>query len=92
MCRWIGSHFHDCIEFYGVAFSAVFSRVTRMGLYIFETLTLKRKIHGKKSRNRILICSKRLPFHSGLAKKRTKIQNTADSIKTNLPGLSNLLC
>ena len=52
-----------------------------MGLYIFETLILKRKIHGKKSRNRILIYSKRLPFHSGLAQKRTKIQNTADSIK-----------
>ena len=30
MCRWIGSHFHDCIDFYGVAFSAIFSRVTRI--------------------------------------------------------------
>ena len=28
MCRWIGSHFHDCINFYGVAFSAIFNRVT----------------------------------------------------------------
>ena len=30
MCRWIRSHFHDCIDFYGVAFSAIFSRVTRI--------------------------------------------------------------
>ena len=35
-CRWIGSHFHDSIDFYGVAFSAIFNRVTRMGLHIFE--------------------------------------------------------
>ena len=28
MCRWIGSHFHDCINFYGVAFSAIFNRDT----------------------------------------------------------------
>ena len=32
----LGSHFHDCIDFYGVAFSAIFNRVTRMGLHIFE--------------------------------------------------------
>ena len=37
MCRWIGLHFHDCNDFYDVAFSAIFSRVTRMGLHIFET-------------------------------------------------------
>ena len=36
MCCWIGPHFHDCIDFYGVAFSAIFNRVTRMGLHIFE--------------------------------------------------------
>ena len=36
MCRWIGPPFHDCIDFYGVAFSAIFNRVTRMGLHIFE--------------------------------------------------------
>ena len=36
MCRWIGPHFHDCIDFNGVAFSAIFNRVTRMGLHIFE--------------------------------------------------------
>ena len=38
MCRWIGSHFHDCINFYDVAFSAIFSRVTRMELHICEIL------------------------------------------------------
>ena len=32
----LGSHFHDCIDFYGVAFSAIFNRVTRMRLHIFE--------------------------------------------------------
>ena len=37
VCRWIGSNFNDCLDFYGVAFSAIFSRVTRMGLHIFET-------------------------------------------------------
>ena len=36
MCRWIGSHFHDCINFYDVAFSAIFNRVIGMGLHIFE--------------------------------------------------------
>ena len=35
MCRWIGSHFHDCIDFYGVAFSDNFNRVSRMELHIF---------------------------------------------------------
>ena len=39
---WIGSHFHDCIDFYGVAFLAVFNRVTRMGLHIFEILILRK--------------------------------------------------
>ena len=38
MCRWIGSHFHDCIDFYGVAFSAIFNRVTKVNLHIFEIL------------------------------------------------------
>ena len=38
MCRWIGSHFHDYSDFYGVAFSAIFNRVNRMGLQIFEIL------------------------------------------------------
>ena len=28
MCRWIGSHFHGSIDFYSVAFSAIFNRVT----------------------------------------------------------------
>ena len=31
-----GSHFHDCINFYDVAFSAIFNRVMGMGLHIFE--------------------------------------------------------
>ena len=31
MCRWMGSHFHDRIDFNGVALS----RVTRMGSRIF---------------------------------------------------------
>ena len=35
-CSWIGSHLHDSIDFYGGAFSAIFNRVTRTGLHIFE--------------------------------------------------------
>ena len=35
MCRWIGPHFHDCIDFYGVAFSAIFNRVIGMGVTHF---------------------------------------------------------
>ena len=31
MCRWMGSDFHDWIDFNGVALS----RVTRMGSHIF---------------------------------------------------------
>ena len=30
MRSWIGSHFHDYSDFYGVAFSAIFNRVTRI--------------------------------------------------------------
>ena len=33
MCRWVGSHFHDWIDYYGVAF---FVRVTRMRSFIFR--------------------------------------------------------
>ena len=36
LCRWIESHFHDCINFYDVTFSAIFNRVIGMGLHIFE--------------------------------------------------------
>ena len=32
MCRWMGSHFHDWIDYNGVAFSIEF---TRMGSHIF---------------------------------------------------------
>jgi len=34
MCRWMGSHFHDWIDYNGVAFSIGASRVTRMGSHI----------------------------------------------------------
>ena len=48
MCRWIGSHFHDCIDFYGVAFSAIFSRVTRINkrLSFHSALVQKRTNMG----------------------------------------------
>ena len=59
-----------------IFFFAIFNRVTRMGLHIFEILGvrklryqfIKRKIHGKKSCYRILIFNKWLPFHSGRTK------------------------
>ena len=34
MCRWMGSHFHDCIDYNRVAFSLGANRVTRMGSHI----------------------------------------------------------
>ena len=34
MCRWMGSHFYDWIDYNGVAFSIGANRVTRMGLHI----------------------------------------------------------
>ena len=34
MCRWMGSHFHDWIDYDGVAFSLGTNRVTRMGSHI----------------------------------------------------------
>ena len=34
MCRWMGSHFHDWIDYNGVAFSLGTNRVTRMGSHI----------------------------------------------------------
>ena len=34
MCRWIGSHFHDWIDYNGVAFSIGANRDTRMGSHI----------------------------------------------------------
>ena len=35
MCRWMGSHFHDCIDYNGVVFSIGANRVTRMGSHIY---------------------------------------------------------
>ena len=35
MCRWMGSLFHDWIDYNGVAFSIGASRVTRMGSHIY---------------------------------------------------------
>ena len=34
MCRWMGSHFQDWIDYNGVAFSIGPNRVTRMGWHI----------------------------------------------------------
>ena len=34
--RRTGWHFRDCMNFYDVAFSAIFNRVMGMGLHIFE--------------------------------------------------------
>ena len=39
MCRWMGSHFHDWIDYYGVAF---FVRVTRMRSFIFRILEVRK--------------------------------------------------
>ena len=35
MCRWMGSHFHDCIDYNGVAFS---TELLGMGSHIFGIL------------------------------------------------------
>ena len=32
MCRWMGSHFHDWIDYNG---GCIFNRVTRVGSHIF---------------------------------------------------------
>ena len=39
MCRWMGSHFHDWIDYSGVVF---FNRVTRMGSQIFGILGVRK--------------------------------------------------
>ena len=36
MCHWIGSHFHDWIDYNGVTFSKQLQELTRMGSHIFE--------------------------------------------------------
>ena len=41
MCRWMGLHFHNWADYNGVAFSGVYSRLTRMGLQFFGTLRLR---------------------------------------------------
>ena len=80
-CSWIGLHFHDSIDFYGVAFSAIFNSywngVTHFWDFRRKKImaskdSFRRKIHGQKSCYHILIFNKRLQIHSGLAQKRTK--------------------
>ena len=39
MCRLMGCHFHDWIDYYGVAF---FVRVTIMGSFIFRILEVRK--------------------------------------------------
>ena len=39
MCRLMGSHFHDWIDYYGVAF---FVRVTIIGSFIFRILEVRK--------------------------------------------------
>ena len=34
MCHWMGSHFHDRLDYNGVAFLIGANRFTRMGLHI----------------------------------------------------------
>ena len=38
MCRWMGSHFHDWIDYNGVAFS----RVSRMGSHILGNFEVRK--------------------------------------------------
>ena len=47
--HWIESHFHDCIDFYCVVFSAIFNRVTRMGLHVCEFFRRKKIMASKDS-------------------------------------------
>ena len=39
MCRWMGSHFHDWIDYNGVAFSIY--KATRMGSLVFRIWTVR---------------------------------------------------
>ena len=49
MCRWMGSHFHNWIEYRG----CIFNRATGMGLHIFRILGIRKfwqvGISGKKN-------------------------------------------
>ena len=49
MCRCMGSHFHDWIDYSGVIFSHIFNRVTRMGSHIFGFFWVR---HGSIHKNR----------------------------------------
>ena len=40
-CRWMGSHFHDWINYYGV-WGCIFIRVTWMGSHIFRILGVRK--------------------------------------------------
>ena len=62
MCRWIGSHFLDCIDFYGVAFSAIFNKFTRTGLHIFEILGPKEIMARKESLTGRFMVKKLIPY------------------------------
>ena len=47
MCRWMGSHFHDLTDYNGIVFSSIFNTVTRMGLHVFGTLTIRKSFAQK---------------------------------------------
>ena len=42
MCRGMGPHFQDSIDYNGVVFSSFFNRVTRIGSHFFETLRVRK--------------------------------------------------
>ena len=44
MCRWMGSHFHNWVDYNGV----IFSRVTRMESHIFGIIFWIRKFWYKQ--------------------------------------------
>ena len=39
MCHWMGSYFHDCVDYNG---GCIFNTVIRMGLHIFRMLGVKK--------------------------------------------------
>ena len=42
MCHWMGSHFHDSVEYNGVMFSRILKKVTRIGSHFFGTLRVRK--------------------------------------------------